>query len=194
MNISEGDIDKYREVSEKNKQLIIKKNVLNQLLKGTQSEAIRMVLDKVASGKLKDVTEDQIQFVEMLQENNYDINKIIDVYVKKLNDEVDGRSKNADRAAKKQEQFSNFSKGLKGKTVAPEGSTKYRAVDDTSLPDKRDDKFPRELTASDYTSQQESQDKRADAAAKPDTPSTAAVVGDQLTKEPGAFGGLLEQL
>lgn len=181
MNISEGDIDKYREVSEKNKQLIIKKNVLNQLLKGTQSEAIRMVLDKVASGKLKDVTEDQKQFVEMLQENNYDINKIIDVYVKKLNNEVNGRSKNADRAAT-QEQFSNFSKGLEGKRVAavasPGDALIYRPVDDTSLPDKRADEFPKQLTASDYASQKGSQDKREDAAAKPDTPSTAAVVGD----------------
>lgn len=81
-------IEAYQDLHEKNKLLIIKKNVLNQLLlKGPQSEAIRMVLNKVASGELK-VGEEQKKFVTMLKNNNYDINKIIDDYVKKLNRKI----------------------------------------------------------------------------------------------------------
>ena len=89
MSISDPSvIEAYQALHEKNKQLIIKKNVLNQLLlKGPQSEAIRMVLDKVASGGLK-VEEEQKKFVTMLKNNNYDINKIIDDYVKKLNRKI----------------------------------------------------------------------------------------------------------
>ena len=97
MSISDPSvIEAYQALHEKNKQLIIKKNVLNQLLlKGPQSEAIRMVLDKVASGGLK-VEEEQKKFVTMLKNNNYDINKIIDDYVKKLNTKmVDQKAKQA---------------------------------------------------------------------------------------------------
>ena len=88
MNISDQDVLKYEELHEKNKQLIIKKNVLNNLLlHGRQSEAIRMVLNKVASGGLI-VEGEQKDFVTMLKNNNYDINKIIDDYVKKLNTKI----------------------------------------------------------------------------------------------------------
>lgn len=175
MNILQGDIegdiegviDKYREVSEKNKQLIIKKNVLDQLLKGTQSEAVRMVLDKVASGQLTGVTKGQRQFVTILQENNYDINKIIDVYVKTLNNEVDKRSaqerERADRERADREGWANFSEKLGEGKPARHPSTRFRPVtaEDLHTTSRTD------LTARDYS-------EKAAAAAEAQTPPEAA--------------------
>jgi hypothetical protein len=88
MEITQDDIDEYDKLHESNKKLIIKKNTLNHLLKGPQSSAIIAVLDKVASNNIDGVTEEHVSFVEMLQRNNYDINKIIDDHVKNISMKV----------------------------------------------------------------------------------------------------------
>ena len=92
MNISPEDIKDYKILYDSNRKLIIKKNTLDVLLKGPRSEAVRLVLDKVVADGEKEVKkrtfnirEDQLEFVKMLKTNNYDINKIIDKHVQRMN-------------------------------------------------------------------------------------------------------------
>ena len=45
-----------------------------------------MVLNKIADGKIDLKDEGQKPFIEMLRKHNYDINKIIDEHVQKINE------------------------------------------------------------------------------------------------------------
>ena len=141
MDISPDDMENYKNVYDSNRKLIIKKNTLNLLLKGPQSESIRMVLDKVvADGAKEDIQkrtfkigEDQLQFLRMLRKHNYDINKIIDEHVQRMNTMmVEETNKSRAKREAESEEFREFSRNIPS-TLPTSSPSGYRPVDDSDL-------------------------------------------------------------
>ena len=175
MDISPEDMEKYKNLYDLNRQLIIKKNTLNLLLKGPgpQSESIRMVLNKIANEKIQ-VSDEQKAFIKMLQDHNYDINKIIDKHVQRMN-EMMVKEKNDSSTEREAEveglrEFSTQNLG----TPVKSPSSARGSVDDFELPPTSS---PVETASSGFTSAKAQQQEEVGVTSDGSTEQTKTDVG-----------------
>ena len=120
-------------------------------------EAVRLVLDKVVADGEKEVKkrtfnirEDQLEFVKMLKTNNYDINKIIDKHVQRMNTMM------IKKRTRIEADFPGFSGDFGAPGTPSRGSRRIYIIDDKGLSLPSDVK-----TATDFTSAQAREEAEA---------------------------------